>query len=83
MRAAIAMHGHSAMHSACYVKGPEMPDSHAARHSGRAISDRELRAMAYAIADRIETRALALRRANPAMTHKAAIHAALAAMARD
>ena len=60
-----------------------MPNSHAARHSGRAISDRELRAMAYAIADRIETRALALRRANPALTRQAAIHAAIAAMARD
>ena len=60
-----------------------MSDNQAARHSGRAISDRELRAMAYAIADRIETRALALRRATPALTRQAAIHAAIAAMARD
>ena len=50
------------------------------RHNARP-SKRELRAMAYALADEIETRALALRQANPRLTRAAAINRAIAAMA--
>lgn len=52
-----------------------------ARPSGRTITDRQARAMAYALTDEIETRALALRRADSSLTPAQAFHAALAAMA--
>lgn len=37
------------------------------RPKGRTISDREARAIAYALCDEIETRALELTRADPAL----------------
>lgn len=52
----------------------------AARPSGRKLSDREARAMAYALCDEIETRALALVRADPALDMPAATMRAILAM---
>lgn len=52
-----------------------------ARPSGRTITDRQARAMAYALTDEIETRALAIRRDNPALSPLAAFHMALSEMA--
>lgn len=43
-------------------------------------SKRELRAMAYALADEIETRANAIKAGNPALSRIAAINLALEAM---
>ena len=45
------------------------------------LTDRQARAMAYALTDEIETRALALRRADPTLSPLAAFHMALSAMA--
>lgn len=50
---------------------------------GKRPSKRELRAMAYAIADEIETRAGALMAANPRLDWRAATALAVAAMAKD
>lgn len=49
--------------------------------SRRTISDREARAMAYALTDEIETRALELRKIDPSLTPAQAFNAALSAMA--
>lgn len=45
-------------------------------------SKRELRAMAYAIADEAGTRALAIQARNPRLSFRAALNQALADMAR-
>jgi hypothetical protein len=49
-----------------------MPDRQSARPSGRTISDREARAIAYALCDEIETRALALIAKEPGLDMPAA-----------
>lgn len=51
-----------------------------ARPSGRQISDREARAIAYALADEIETRALALIRLEPGLDMATAATRAILAM---
>jgi hypothetical protein len=51
------------------------------QNAKRKISDREARAMAYALTDEIETRALELRRLVASLTPVQAFNAALAAMA--
>ena len=48
----------------------------------QAISKRELRAIAYRLADEIETRADKLRAVNPTLSREAAILRAVDAMAR-
>lgn len=52
----------------------------AARPRGRQISEREARAIAYALCDEIETRALALVRADPALDVPTATMRAILAM---
>lgn len=47
----------------------------------RRPSGRQLRAMAYAIADEVESRALAMQSLEPRLSRAAAINRALAAMA--
>lgn len=51
-----------------------------ARPVGRQISDREARAIAYALCDEIETRALALIKADPALDMPTATMRAVLAM---
>ncbi len=52
----------------------------AARPSGRKLSDREARAIAYALCDEIETRAQALIAADPALDMPTATMRAILAM---
>lgn len=47
----------------------------------KPISKRQLRAIAYQLADEIQTRADALRRVNPTLSREAAIKLAVDAMA--
>jgi hypothetical protein len=51
--------------------------------SGRKLSQREIRACAYHIVDLVDTRALQLRRADPALSDVQAFHLALAQLAGE
>ena len=57
-----------------------MADNRNARPAGRQISDRQARAIAYALCDEIETRALALIKSDPGLDMPAATMRAVLAM---